>query len=113
MGSQQSIYDRPTVVQIPSLQMRSEQQRIKEEGEKKLQRYIRQLDHFERARRDEEAPLIEAGHKEQVHLSVSKAFNAALLSSAICNGLRLAVERQGNQPHWLSLKHVFSPLLPD
>ncbi len=48
------------------LQVRSEQQRVKEEAEKKLQRYIRQLDHFERARRDEEAPLIEDGHRKQV-----------------------------------------------
>ena len=48
------------------MQVRSEQQRVKEEAEKKLQRYIRQLDHFERARRDEEAPLIEAAHQRQV-----------------------------------------------
>jgi len=47
-------------------QVRSEQQRAKEEAEKKLQKYIRQLDHFERARREEEAPLIEEAHKKQV-----------------------------------------------
>ena len=38
---------------------------MKEEAEKKLQRYIRQLDHFERARRDEETPLIEEAHRDQ------------------------------------------------
>ena len=50
------------------MQVRSEQQRVKEEAEKKLQRYIRQLDHFERARRDEEAPLIEEAHRKQACL---------------------------------------------
>lgn len=41
--------------------MRSEVQKAKDEAEKKLQRYIRHLDHFERACREEEAPII---HKE-------------------------------------------------
>ena len=49
-----------------SVQVRSEQQRAKEEAEKKLQKYIRQLDHFERARREEEAPLIQQAHEKQV-----------------------------------------------
>ena len=46
--------------------MRTEQQRAKEEAEKKMQKYIRQLDHFERARREEETPLIQEAHKKQV-----------------------------------------------
>lgn len=45
---------------------------MKEEAEKKLQRYIRQLDHFERARRDEEAPLIEEAHRKQASCHLCK-----------------------------------------
>ena len=48
---------------------------MKEEAEKKLQRYIRQLDHFERARRDEEAPLLEAAHKKQVRQAQMGSFH--------------------------------------
>lgn len=65
---------------MPAIQVRSEQQRVKEEAEKKLQRYIRQLDHFERARRDEEAPLIEAAHRKQVRKPLKR-----LLSHSSCS----------------------------
>lgn len=47
-------------------QVRTEQQRQKEEAEKRLHKYIRQLDHYERARREEELPLLQEAHKKQV-----------------------------------------------
>ena len=40
----------------------SEQLRERQESERKLARLIRQMDHFERARREEEAPLLQVGH---------------------------------------------------
>lgn len=46
--------------------MRTETQKAKEEAEKKLQRYIRHLDHFERACREEETPIIQKEYKRQL-----------------------------------------------
>jgi translation initiation factor 3 subunit A len=45
--------------------VRSEAQRLKEEAEKRLSRYMKQLDHFERARREEEAPVLQAAYQKQ------------------------------------------------
>ena len=43
----------------------SEQSRARDEAEKRMQRLMKQLDYLERARREEEAPLLEANHKTQ------------------------------------------------
>ena len=51
------------------LQVRSEAQRLKEEAEKRLSRYMKQLDHFERARREEEAPVLQAAYQKKVYSS--------------------------------------------
>ena len=47
-------------------QVRTEQQKVKEEAQKKLHRYIRHLDHFERACREEEAPIIQKEYERQL-----------------------------------------------
>lgn len=46
--------------------MISEQQRAREEAEKKVQAMTRRMDHLERARREEEAPLLEQEYAAKV-----------------------------------------------
>lgn len=46
--------------------MISEQQRAREEAEKKVHALSRRMDHLERARREEEGPLLEAAFKAKV-----------------------------------------------
>jgi translation initiation factor 3 subunit A len=47
-------------------QVISEQQRARDEAEKKVHALSRRMDHLERARREEEAPLLEAAFQEKV-----------------------------------------------
>ena len=51
--------------------MLSEQSRAREEAEKRLNKLMKNLDHLERARREEEAPLLEANHTKQARACVS------------------------------------------
>lgn len=44
----------------------NEQLRERQEREKKLQKYAKIMDHLERAKREEAAPLIEAAHKQRL-----------------------------------------------
>lgn len=46
--------------------MISEQQRARDEAEKKVHALSRRMDHLERARREEEAPLLEAAFQKKV-----------------------------------------------
>ena len=47
-------------------QVITEQQRARDEAEKKVHLLHRRMDHFERARREEEAPLLDAAFAEKV-----------------------------------------------
>ena len=51
----------------------SEQSRAREEAEKRLNKLMKNLDHLERARREEEAPLLEANHTKQASQGLSSA----------------------------------------
>ena len=50
--------------------MLSEQSRAREEAEKRLNKLMKNLDHLERARREEEAPLLEANHTKQARACI-------------------------------------------
>ena len=50
----------------------SEQSRAREEAEKRLNKLMKNLDHLERARREEEAPLLEANHTKQARAQGSR-----------------------------------------
>ena len=57
-----------------------EQQRARDEAEKKVHALSRRMDHLERARREEEAPLLEAAFQEKVRANTSPALlNASVL----------------------------------
>ena len=57
----------------------SEQSRAREEAEKKMGRLIKQQDHLERARREEEAPLLEAAYAKKVLRPISDCFMTRML----------------------------------
>lgn len=44
----------------------NEQQRERQESERKLQKLAKTMDHFERAKREEEAPLIDAAYQKRL-----------------------------------------------
>ena len=62
--------------------MISEQQRARDEAEKKVHALSRRMDHLERARREEEAPLLEAAFQKKVRATVSPALITATCPEA-------------------------------
>lgn len=65
-------------VWIGSCQVISEQQRARDEAEKKVHALSRRMDHLERARREEESPLLEAAFQEKVR------YQSSLLQNPPC-----------------------------
>ena len=53
---------------LPSLQMLTENARAREEAERRIAAQNRRMDHLERARREEEAPLLEKAFQQKVPL---------------------------------------------
>ena len=51
---------------LPSLQMLTENARAREEAERRIAAQNRRMDHLERARREEEAPLLEKAFQQKV-----------------------------------------------
>jgi translation initiation factor 3 subunit A len=51
---------------LRALQVITEQQRARDEAEKKVHAMNRRMDHLERARREEEAPLLEQAYATKV-----------------------------------------------
>lgn len=61
----------------------SEQSRAREEAEKKMGRLIKHMDHLERARREGEAPLLEAAYAKKVGV-VGVVHKAYACLSGLC-----------------------------
>ena len=70
--------------------MISEQQRARDEAEKKVHALSRRMDHLERARREEEAPLLEAAFQKKVQTST---FPTSCMWIATCIMHRLCIVR--------------------
>ena len=67
----------------PPLQMLTENARAREEAERRIAAQNRRMDHLERARREEEAPLLEKAFQEKVLSPMGISYNPATLHTAL------------------------------
>lgn len=59
----------------------SENMKARQEAEAKLNRLIKQMDHLERARREEESPLLQAAYEKKVRQNPETFFGSPPSSS--------------------------------
>jgi hypothetical protein len=64
-------------------QVITEQQRARDEAEKRVAALHRRMDHLERARREEEAPLLEAAFARKARAAPARPLPAALTAPAL------------------------------